>query len=89
MVLGAGASVALFREVSELLAGADAATWFVQAQHHSVVRMLTSSPSAAADRYLPKLASGDLIAGIAFSHLRRFPDRPVTARRVDRLYDGS
>jgi alkylation response protein AidB-like acyl-CoA dehydrogenase len=80
---GAGASVAVFREVSELLAGADAATWFVQAQHHSVVRMLTSTPRPAADRYLPTLASGELIAGIAFSHLRRFPDRPVTARRVD------
>jgi alkylation response protein AidB-like acyl-CoA dehydrogenase len=80
---GAGASLPVFREVSELLAGADAATWFVQAQHHSVVRMLTSSTSPAAERYLRKLASGELIAGIAFSHLRRFPDRPVVARRIE------
>ncbi|HTC68866.1 MAG TPA: acyl-CoA dehydrogenase family protein [Acidothermaceae bacterium] len=80
---GAGASLGVFREVSELLAGADAATWFVQAQHHSVVRMLSGSPSSAADLYLPKLASGELIAGIAFSHLRRFPDRPVVASRVE------
>jgi hypothetical protein len=80
---GADASVAVFREVNELLAGADAATWFVQAQHHSVVRMLVGNPGLAADRYLPRLASGELIAGIAFSHLRRFPDRPVVARPVD------
>jgi len=80
---GAGASAAVFREASELLAGADAATWFVQAQHHSVVRMLVSNYCPAADRYLPALASGELIAGIAFSHLRRFPDRPVVARPVD------
>ncbi|HEY0870144.1 MAG TPA: acyl-CoA dehydrogenase family protein [Acidothermaceae bacterium] len=80
---GADASAAVFREVNELLAGADAATWFVQAQHHSVVRMLVSTPSPAAPQYLARLASGELIAGIAFSHLRRFPDRPVVARPVD------
>jgi alkylation response protein AidB-like acyl-CoA dehydrogenase len=79
---GAGAAASVLREVSELLAGADLATWFVQAQHHSVVRMLAAEPSRAARHYLPKLASGELIAGIAFSHLRRFPDRPVTAAKV-------
>jgi alkylation response protein AidB-like acyl-CoA dehydrogenase len=79
---GADANRAVFREVTEQLAGADAATWFVQAQHHSPVRMLAARPSAAADRYLSRLASGDLIAGIAFSHLRRFPQRPVTATRT-------
>jgi alkylation response protein AidB-like acyl-CoA dehydrogenase len=34
---GGGASAAVFREVTEVLAGADAATWFVQAQHHGEV----------------------------------------------------
>jgi len=79
---GAGASAAVFREVAEQLAGADAATWFVQAQHHAPVRMLAANPSAAADRYLPALATGELVAGIAFSHLRQYPNRPVTATRV-------
>ena len=79
---GADAEPAVFREVAEQLAGADAATWFVQAQHHSPVRMLAARPSAAADRYLRRLASGDLVAGIAFSHVRRFPQRPVTATRT-------
>jgi alkylation response protein AidB-like acyl-CoA dehydrogenase len=79
---GGGASIAVFREVTEVLAGADAATWFVQAQHQSVVRMLAGHPGPAATRYLPRLATGELVAGFAFSHLRRFPERPVTARRV-------
>jgi alkylation response protein AidB-like acyl-CoA dehydrogenase len=80
---GAGASAAVFREVTELLAGADAATWFVQAQHQSVVRMLAASASPASATYLPRLATGELVAGFAFSHLRRFPERPVTARRIE------
>jgi alkylation response protein AidB-like acyl-CoA dehydrogenase len=67
--------------VTEVLAGADAATWFVQAQHHGVVRMLVGTPSPASDRYLPRLAGGELLAGFAFSHLRRYPDRPVIATR--------
>ena len=79
---GAGASAAVFREVAEHLAGADAATWFVQAQHHTPVRMLAANPSAAADRYLPALATGELVAGIAFSHLRQYPKRPVVATQV-------
>lgn len=78
---GAAAGPAVVREVTEILAGADAATWFVQAQHHSPVRMLAANPGPAAQRYLPSLAKGELIAGIAFSHLRRFPRRPVTAVR--------
>jgi alkylation response protein AidB-like acyl-CoA dehydrogenase len=77
-----GVSASVFREVTEVLAGADAATWFVQAQHQSVVRMLGDNPGPAVAHYLPRLASGELIAGIAFSHLRRFPERPVTAQRV-------
>jgi alkylation response protein AidB-like acyl-CoA dehydrogenase len=80
---GAGAGASVAREVTEHLAGADAATWFVQAQHHSPVRMLSAQPSEATDRYLRKLATGELIAGISFSHLRRFPQRAVTAVRVD------
>jgi alkylation response protein AidB-like acyl-CoA dehydrogenase len=79
---GGGVSSHVFREVTEVLAGADAATWFVQAQHHGVVRMLAAHPGPAAARYLPRLVTGELIAGFAFSHLRRFPERPVTARRV-------
>jgi alkylation response protein AidB-like acyl-CoA dehydrogenase len=78
---GAGAPFSVFSEVTEALAGADASTWFVQAQHHSVVRTLAGNPSPAADSYLPRLATGELLAGFAFAHLRRYPERPVTATR--------
>ncbi len=79
---GVGADASVARQVGELLAGADLATWFVQAQHHSPVRMLVAHPSQAAERYLRPLATGELIAGIAFSQLRRFPRRLLTATRT-------
>jgi hypothetical protein len=65
------------RRVQELLAGADLSTWFVQAQHHSPVRALAAAgrrPELLAD-----LAAGRRVAGIAFSHLRRRPDRVLSA----------
>jgi alkylation response protein AidB-like acyl-CoA dehydrogenase len=77
---GAGAPPAVFREVGELLAGADCSTWFVQVQHHTpVLRLLASGlrPELLAD-----LATGRALAGVAFAHLRRMPDRPVTATRT-------
>ena len=76
---GADAGSAVLRAVSEVLAGADAATWFVQAQHHTPVRLLAANPGTAAARYLPRLATGELLAGIALAHLRRLPRCPVTA----------
>jgi hypothetical protein len=80
---GSAAPPAVAREVTELLAGADAATWFVQAQHHTPVRMLVANPGPASDRYLRPLVRGELVAGVAFSHLRRYPpQRLVTATRV-------
>jgi alkylation response protein AidB-like acyl-CoA dehydrogenase len=74
---GSAVSPKVARGIAELLAGADAATWFVQTQHHSPVRMLAASASTASDRYLAHLANGELIAGVAFSHLRRYPQRRV------------
>lgn len=74
------------RRVQELLAGADASTWFVQVQHHSPVRALAARVAAGDDRWrdrLADLATGRTIGGIAYSHLRRWPDRPVTATRVE------
>jgi alkylation response protein AidB-like acyl-CoA dehydrogenase len=75
---GAAAAPGVVRRVTEVLAGADLATWFVQAQHHSPVRMLAQA-GGFADQ-LAELASGRRVAGIAFSHLRRWPGRPVAAR---------
>lgn len=72
----------VLRTVKEILAGACLTTWFVQAQHHTPVAMLAESDVALRDDLLPRLATGELIAGMAFAHVRRFPDRPVTAKRV-------
>jgi hypothetical protein len=79
-LLGAArAPVATFRAVQEVLAGADASTWFVQVQHHHLVRMLAGAPTQP---LLDDLLAGRRVAGVAFSHLRRWPQRLVTATRV-------
>ncbi|MFI8228899.1 acyl-CoA dehydrogenase family protein [Streptomyces sp. NPDC085900] len=77
---GAGAPDPVVREVQEILAGACCSTWFVQTQHHSPVRMLAASQSPARERLLRPLATGELLAGIAFAHVRSFPRVPVRAR---------
>ena len=77
---GAAAAAPVVRAVTEALAGADLATWFVQVQHHSPVRALAES--GAFDDVLAELAAGRQVAGLAFAHLRRWPQRVVTATRV-------
>jgi alkylation response protein AidB-like acyl-CoA dehydrogenase len=79
---GSGASVRVFRAVNEILAGACPTTWFVQVQHHTPVAMLVAGDTPLRDTLLPKLATGEVIAGLASAHIRRFPDRPVVAERV-------
>lgn len=76
------------REITELLAGADASTWFCWAQHRGPVEALqqASEPAGAQTvvqhRLLADAASGRLLCGVAFAHLRRSgPPNPV-ARRV-------
>ncbi|MDH6456266.1 MULTISPECIES: acyl-CoA dehydrogenase family protein [unclassified Streptomyces] len=87
---GAGAPDAVAREVQEILAGACCSTWFVQTQHHSPVRMLARSALPMRERLLGPLATGELLAGIAFAHVRSFPRVPVrvTAERGGRRFDG-
>jgi alkylation response protein AidB-like acyl-CoA dehydrogenase len=77
-----GVPAAQMREAQEVLAAGCLATWFVQAQHHSPVRLVTTGPEPIRQRLLPLLTSGTSLAGIAFSHLRRYPDRPVEVRRT-------
>ncbi|MDT0547425.1 acyl-CoA dehydrogenase family protein [Streptomyces lonegramiae] len=87
---GAQAPDPVAREIAEILAGACCSTYFVQAQHHSPVRMLASSASPARERLLRPLCDGTLLSGIAFSHLRAFPRTPVRVGRVagGRRFDG-
>ncbi|MER5179913.1 acyl-CoA dehydrogenase family protein [Streptomyces sp. NPDC002896] len=87
---GADAPAAVAREIAEILAGACCSTFFVQAQHHTPVQLLRTGEEAARERWLRPLAEGALLAGIAFSHLRAFPDRPVrvTRERAGWRFDG-
>ena len=67
---GSEATGATYRRVAELLSGADANTWLVWFQHHPVVRMVAGSENDALKGLLPDLCSGQVRAGVAFSHLR-------------------
>lgn len=81
---GSDKPVAVIREIVEVLAGADASTWFVWTQHHTPVRTLVrGSNDALRDRWVPKLATGSALAGVAFTHLRRPGPPAVRADRSD------
>ena len=80
---GAQEPPAVLREVTEVLAGASGATWFVAVQHGMPLQVLAASGNdALKERRLRGLCTGELLAGVAFAHLRR-PDPAVTATRVD------
>ncbi|MGW3288961.1 acyl-CoA dehydrogenase family protein [Streptomyces sp. NPDC001002] len=88
---GAGAPDSVAREIAEILAGACCSTWFVQTQHHTPVRMLAKSALPVRERLLRPLATGELLAGIAFAHVRAFPKVPVrvTPERGGWRFDGT
>ncbi|MCD7444597.1 acyl-CoA/acyl-ACP dehydrogenase [Streptomyces lincolnensis] len=77
-----GVPAAVARETAEILAGACCSTWFVQTQHHTPVAMLAKSGSPARDRLLGPLTRGELLAGVAYAHLRAHPRIPVRAVRT-------
>ncbi|MER6347154.1 acyl-CoA dehydrogenase family protein [Streptomyces sp. NPDC001595] len=87
---GAGAPDGVAREIQEVLAGACGSTWFVQTQHHTPVRMLARSELPVRERLLRPLATGELLAGIAYAHVRAFPRVPVraAAERGGWRFDG-
>src|SRR6195952_400305 len=70
-------------EVEEVLAGADAATWFVLTQHRSPQALTAGSSYPAADEYRKALAHGDELGGIAIAPLRR-PGAPAVRAKPDR-----
>lgn len=82
-ITGSQPAPAVYREVAEVLAGADGNTWFVWLQHHAAVKMLTGSANAdLAQHWLPSLCAGTTQAGVAYSHLRS-TEIVVSATRVD------
>ncbi|KUN81394.1 acyl-CoA dehydrogenase family protein [Streptomyces griseoruber] len=78
---GAEAPGAVVRETAEILAGACCSTWFVQTQHHTPVLTLAKSEGPVRERLLGRLATGDLLSGVAYAHLRSHPRVPVRATR--------
>ncbi|MCQ9130402.1 MULTISPECIES: acyl-CoA dehydrogenase family protein [Streptomyces] len=78
---GAAASPAVVRETAEILAGACCSTWFVQTQHHTPVLTLARGEGPVRERLLGRLASGELLSGVAYAHLRAHPRTPVRASR--------
>ena len=79
---GLGHSERTLCEVEEVLAGADAATWFVLTQHRSPQALTAGSSYPAADEYRQALARGDELGGIAIAHLRR-PGTPAVRAEPD------
>ncbi|OQR58745.1 acyl-CoA dehydrogenase [Streptomyces maremycinicus] len=88
---GAAAPGAVVRETTEILAGACCSTWFVQAQHHTPVLTLAGNEGPARERLLGPLATGELLSGVAYAHLRAYPRRPVrvTRERGGWRFDGT
>lgn len=77
---GSAAPAEVVREVAEILAGACCSTWLVQTEHHTPVRMLAAAVGRPVrDRLVRPLATGELLSGIAFAHLRSYPRIPVRA----------
>jgi alkylation response protein AidB-like acyl-CoA dehydrogenase len=79
---GGGAPPRVEREVQEVLAAACGATWFVATQHATPLAMLAASDGEDLQaRLLAPMCSGEVLAGVAFTHLRRPGSAPVTAVR--------
>lgn len=79
---GGGETASTGRLVTEVLAGACGATWFVWAQHAlPLATVLKSTNAAVRDRYLRPLADGTVLSGVAVAHLRRSGPPAVTASR--------
>ncbi len=79
------------RELAERIAMADATTWFCWVQHQTPLKTLEGDAPgvrvpAGADlraEYLPGMQTGELLAAVAFAHVRR-PGAPnPSATRVD------
>lgn len=86
-LLGSPLPVAEQRELSELIARADASTWFCWSQHQAPILILRNfaDPEAVAshEELLADLEAGERLAGVAFAHVRR-PGLPnPTATRVE------
>ncbi len=88
-LLGTALAPAEQRELSELLSGADASTWFCWVQHQTPLRTLEGNVAGLREGaseplqrdLLPGLRAGRLLGAVAFAHVRRpGPPNPVATR---------
>lgn len=71
------------RELDQLLAGACPSSHLVVSQHAGAVRSILDAPPGQARDLLALLATGELIGGAAFGHVRSWPRRTaLVAKRV-------
>lgn len=75
---GMDVSQDIFHAFQELVARYSGALAFLQTQHQSAAAMLFQSQNQLLQEYLPHLGNGNILVGVAFSHLRR-GDNPVIA----------
>ena len=88
---GGGAPASVVREVTEVLAGACGATWFVATQHALPLATVAGSKNdALKEGMLHGLCSGEVLSGVAVAQLRRPGPPAVTATRTDSgwCFDG-
>jgi alkylation response protein AidB-like acyl-CoA dehydrogenase len=72
------------RHVIAAVASGCGATFFVWVQHHGVIGTLRSSPnSELVGTLLAPMCAGELVAGVAFAHVRRSGPPAVRASRLD------
>jgi len=81
---GAGAPQSVVREVTEVLAGACGATWFVATQHAMPLGTVAATKNEALkERLLHGMCTGSVLSGVAVAQLRRPGPPAVTAARTD------
>lgn len=84
-----GATAPDVRMAHERLAGSCLPTWFVVAQHQTPLQLARAATPDLSGTVVPLLESGTSVAGIAFSHLRRWPHRQVEVERTGRGWSFS
>ena len=81
---GGGAPAPVVREVTEVLAGACGATWFVATQHAMPLATVAASKNEAlTDRLLRGMCTGEVLSGVAVAQLRRPGPPAVVATRTE------
>lgn len=85
---GSAATPAQWREVNELIMGADGTTWFCWSQHHPLVRTIAAALPYLGEHarfgreLLSDLVAGRAISAISFSHVRKPGAPALTATPV-------